>query len=183
MEEILLYSVIILWLLIIFHSFLFLLLIRQFGEIFLSSGESILRDGLAIGEKIPDMSVIFFLHQREKLLADVITKPTILCFTAPNCKPCRELIAHWNEGRMKFNDEVNFILVIVGKENEVHKMLGQFPVQGEVIYDKTEELFVRFKVRVTPFAFAVDQSGKVKEKGLCGSKAQLEQYVQSLLTK
>ena len=55
-NEVLLYSNILLWLAVLLIGFTLFIIFRQFGEVYLSTGESIARDGIAIGERAPSLS-------------------------------------------------------------------------------------------------------------------------------
>ncbi|MDQ0256828.1 thiol-disulfide isomerase/thioredoxin [Evansella vedderi] len=180
MESFIFYSVILLWVLTLFHSFLLLLLFRQFGEVYLSSGDGISRDGLAIEDSIPKYTVFSISQKKEVSLEELVTKPSVILFLSPNCKPCQEMITDWNYTEAEYKGRINFITIIVGEEKKLRSMLNKNVIGGEILWDKNKELFYLFKVRVTPFAFVVDEYGGVKDKGLCGRKEQLELYLDSV---
>ncbi|UTR11541.1 redoxin domain-containing protein [Evansella sp. LMS18] len=180
MEDFLFYSVIILWFLQIFTVFLLVLLFRQFGEVYLSTAESIKRDGVAIGEKAPDHTCFSYTRREEVTWSSILENPAIIAFVSPDCKPCREMLSHWNTVQKQLSEKIQFILVFTGDDKKVRRMIQEFKLQGEIILDRKEESFHHFKVRVTPFAFAVEQDLSVKDKGLCGTKEHLSLLAENI---
>ncbi|WP_078594791.1 TlpA family protein disulfide reductase [Evansella clarkii] len=180
MEDFLFYSVIILWFLQIFNGFLLILLFRQFGEVYLSTSDSISRDGVAMGEKALDHICFSYTKSEEVTWSSIIEKPAIIAFVSPDCKPCREMLSHWNTVQKQLSEKVQFILVFTGEDRKVRKIIQEFQLQGEIILDSKEQSFHHFKVRVTPFAFAVEKELIVKDKGLCGTKEQLYLLAESI---
>lgn len=180
MESFITFSVFALWFLLLFNSFLMILLFRQFGEVYLSSGEGISRDGLQAGEKLPEYKCYSLIREQETSLPETITKPALLAFVSPDCKPCLELLDDWRNAQLSFKNDIDFILIWQGDKKKVLSLMKEKQLAGEVLWDKTEEISYLFKIRVTPFAFAVDKEGRVVDKGLCGSKKQIDIFLNSL---
>lgn len=182
MDSFIIYSVILLWAFVLFNTFLLILLFRQFGQIYLNTGKGVARDGIPKGKSIPNYSIYSLTKDTVIQLHDFIEKkPTLIAFISPTCKPCMELLPDWNEMEDHYKGRVNFFTVFVGEEKEVYDFFKKREIEGEALWDKNKELFFLFKVRVTPFAFAVNEQGFVKEKGLCGSKDQIDFLLESLL--
>jgi hypothetical protein len=49
-------------------------------------------------------------------------------------------------------------------------------------YDPDDNLLDKYKVRVTPFMFMVDENGFIRTKGLVNSKGGLDMYYRELKT-
>ncbi|MDG5786177.1 redoxin domain-containing protein [Evansella sp. AB-P1] len=182
MEEFIFYSIILLWCLFLFHSFLLFLLFRQFGEIYLSSKEGIAKDGVSLGATLPSAEAYSMINKKTVNIKGISNKSSIILFLSPNCKPCRGIIDDWNKTQISYSKDVTFVMVIVGEEKEVFYFNNKYKLNGEILWDESKGLFTRFKVRVTPFAFAIDRNGLINNKGLCGSKEQLDMYVQSIIS-
>jgi len=183
MQSFLFYSVIILWCTQVLSLFAIFLLFRQFGQVYLSTGEGISRDGIPIGEQIPHVELFSLKEKKHVQLTSKLMKPTLISFISPSCKPCKELLHDWNEAHQTYGDELNMVTVILGEEQSVIKLAKNYAIQGETLWDPTEEVFGRFGVRVTPFAFAIDQNGVVQDKGLCGNRKQVELIASSIIKK
>ncbi|MFB4166078.1 TlpA family protein disulfide reductase [Alteribacillus sp. JSM 102045] len=180
-ESFLFYSVIILFFTQTFSIFAILLLFRQFGEVYLSTPESISRDGLSLDKEIPPFNIFSFTQNKQVNSDELIKKPTLIAFISPNCEPCKSLLKDWSFAYEEYGDNINFVLVLIGREKEVKKMIEKNMVAGEQLWDHHKELFQKFGVRVTPFVFAVDQNGFVKDKGLCSYKEQIDLLASAVL--
>lgn len=181
MESFLFSSVILLLFTQTISIFAIFLLFRQFGEVYLSTAEAISRDGLPLDKEIPPFNLFSFTQSKQVSSEELIKKLTLIAFISPNCKPCKALLKDWSFAYEEYGSKVDFVLVILGEEKEVKKMLEKNNVAGELLWDHHKELFQNFGVRVTPFAFAVDQNGVVKDKGLCGNKEQIDLLASSVL--
>ena len=181
MESFLFYSVIFLLFTQTISIFAIFLLFRQFGEVYLNTGEGISRDGLPIEKKIPSFNAFSFTHNKLINSEDLIKKPTLIAFISPHCKPCKALLKDWSHACEEYSGKADFVVIILGGEKEVKKMVEKKKIAGEQLWDHHKELFRKFGVRVTPFAFALDQHGVVKDKGLCGNKEQIDLLTSSVL--
>jgi len=170
-----------LWVIQMATLFVLFLLFRQFGEVYLSRGEEISKDGLSINKELPHIHVFSIAENKKRRLLELIRGPTLLSFISTDCKPCEALIEHWNDAYETYKGKINFCVVILGEEKEVNVFLRRNPIVGELLWDQNEELFNRCLVRVTPFAFSIDQNGVVKDKGLCGNREQINLLVSSIL--
>ncbi|MEO2078265.1 MAG: redoxin domain-containing protein [Bacillus sp. (in: firmicutes)] len=105
-------------------------------------------------------------------------KPTLISFVSLNCPACNDMIPHWNNAIKKYQKNTNFLMIIVGKNRgEIESMLSKHKILGNVIVDHDNEILTDFGVRVTPFAFATDKMGIVKDKGLCNNLLHIEHFI------
>ena len=111
MNEVLLYSNILLWLAVLLIGFTLFIIFRQFGEVYLSTGESIARDGIAIGERAPSLSNRKAWNGQP--ISSHLAKPVLLVFLSPTCKACIDLIPDWNQA-VHQQREIHFRVVLVG---------------------------------------------------------------------
>lgn len=162
MESYILYSNLLLWVVQLFVLFALFLLFRQFGEVYLKTGESISRDGIALGKKT---------------LYPFLGRPVILVFISPDCKPCRVLLPEWNEMVERYHKQIQFIMIVQGEEDAKKKIQWEQTIKGEVLDDPKQKMMQDFQVRVTPFGFALDENSIVRAKGLCGGRKHLERMI------
>jgi hypothetical protein len=111
MESFIFYSVLLFWTTQIFILFVLFLLIRQFGEVYLKSGDSILKDGIPIGEKLPDFEGQSYKTENQLKRDQLVRRTTLLAFVSPECKPCQELLEVWNEAAECLGISCNRLLV------------------------------------------------------------------------
>jgi hypothetical protein len=53
-------------------------------------------------------------------------------------------------------------------------------IRGRIIWDRRNQFLQDFRVRVTPFAFILDEKGIVRGKGLCNGKEHIEDLLEEL---
>ena len=119
METFLLYSNILLWIVQLLVIFALVVLFRQFGEIYLNSADAISRDGIPIGDYIPEFVGEDFSTTRAVTHKDLEGRPTLLAFISPNCDACRDLIPEWNQCCLDHREKVNFVLMGVGDREKM----------------------------------------------------------------
>lgn len=177
MESFIFYSVILLWTTQFFVLFLLVLLFRQFGEVYLKSGESISRDGIPIGEKLPDFEGQSYKTNSHLEKKQLIHRTTLLAFVSPECKPCQELLEDWNEAIVMYQEQIEFVLIFLGNKDRAQRLLMKQAIQGEIVLDHNREITSLLQVRITPFCFIIDETGVVRAKGLCGGREHIDRLL------
>lgn len=180
MEQVLLYSTIMLWLVQIVVLFSLFLIFRQFGEVYLSTSAGISRDGVAIGKKIPEFKGTSYRTNQEVTQKSLLGKRTLITFISPRCAACEDLISDWNQAYFTYKDRIHFVLIGIGDKEEYNEWLKKKPVQSELIVDHDQSLTTSFKVRVTPFALVTDEQGVVREKGLCNRGKDIIHFISAV---
>lgn len=183
MEQFFIYSNVTLWVLTLFNLLCVILLMRQFGSLYLNNAESISRDGIPIGDTIPDFTGKKIFENTQISNINIKGKPTLIAFVAASCGACKELIPDWNEIYGKYKDQVNFLLIGLGNEEDYKDWEQKHTIKGEFIVDEDAQLLSKFKGRVTPFAFIVDEDGVVREKGLCNNKGHIKRFISMINSK
>jgi methylamine dehydrogenase accessory protein MauD len=181
MEGIWLISYIVLWLFVIALGVLVLLLYRQLGIMYLGTAEGVSRDGLARGARAPDFSLTDQYGQPQRLSSYRGT-PVLLLFGSPHCSPCRILLPQLHDWARQHSDiKVLWLNSASAEESKrfVEETGATLPVAP---YSPEENLLDKYKVRVTPFLFIVDENGVVRAKGLVNSKGGLDMYYRELKT-
>ncbi|MEO5952272.1 MAG: TlpA disulfide reductase family protein [Chloroflexia bacterium] len=181
MEGIWLISYIVLWLVVLALIGLVLLLYRQLGIMYLGTAEGVSRDGLARGTSAPDFTLTDQYSNTQRLSA-YRGRPTAIIFGSPSCGPCRMLAPQVDEWTKKHPDMAVLWLNSATPEESL-RFVGEV---GAIIpvapYAPDTKLLDKYKVRVTPFVFMIDESGVVRAKGLVNNKAGLDLYYRELKT-
>src|SRR5437867_13083592 len=173
MEGIWLVSYIALWILVVVLILLVILLYRQLGIVYLGSAEGVSRDGLSPGTKAPDFNLQDQYGNPQKL-SEYRGRPAVLLFGSPHCSPCRILLPQLHDWA-KAHPEVGVIWLNAASDEESLKMVSDLGATLPVLAHEPElKLMDRYRVRVTPFMFFLDESGVVRAKGLVNTKGGLD---------
>jgi thioredoxin-related protein len=160
---------------IIIFFFLFLIF-RQFGEVYLNSSQEIANDGLPVEQTSPPFHGVCYQTNQMISSNDFAEKPILLVFVSSKCKACKELIPDWNSECEKYKSQIHFVLVGLG-DREAYAGWNN---KGKLILDSNHEILSAFRVRVTPFAYMIDEHGLIKAKGLCNGNIHLKQLLSSI---
>jgi thiol-disulfide isomerase/thioredoxin len=152
-----------LWVLVLFLGVLVFILFHELGVRVLHTAEATTRDGIALGEQAP---------LRQPLPVPAVGRLTLLVFGSPLCGPCRALIPDLNAFARKHRATVDAWFVSSETRDGVELTKKEFGLQVPAIGDRTAAS--EFKVRVTPFAFVLDDHGVVLAKGLVNHEAALK---------
>ncbi|HET6313732.1 MAG TPA: TlpA disulfide reductase family protein [Chloroflexia bacterium] len=179
MEGIWLVSYIVLWLVVLVLIVLVVLLYRQLGIMYLGSAEGVSRDGLEAGAQAPNFSLPDQYGNLQRL-ADYRGRPLLLLFGSPNCGPCRVLLPELHEWAAE-HPEVGVVWLNLASPEENARYASEtgatLPMSAHTPGDGLVE---RFKVRVTPFLFFLDEQGTVRAKGLANTRSALDMYYRQL---
>lgn len=179
MEGIWLVSYIVLWLLVLGLGVLVVVLYRQLGIMYLGSAEGVSRDGLELGARAPDFSLVDQYGNLQRL-ADYRGRPLLLLFGSPNCSPCRILLPQLHDWA-KAHPETGVIWLNAASQQESLEFVAEtgatLPIAA---FAPDERLMELYKVRVTPFSFLLDENGVVRAKGLANTKGGLDVYYKEL---
>ncbi|WP_059171995.1 TlpA disulfide reductase family protein [Bacillus sp. FJAT-27445] len=182
MDQYLLYSNILLWVVQIVVLLSIFLIYRQFGQVYLGTADGISRDGIPIGDYLPRFEGLSYFNNElytEKRLKD-LNKPTLMAFVSPNCGSCKDLIPEWNKAYEKYKNQFNFVIMGVGDDEKFEVFLKNRPLKGHLILDVRDKFLRDFRVRVTPFAFAINSKQVVTGKGLCNDMKHIEELISSV---
>ena len=181
MEGIWLVSYIVLWILVLALGALVLLLYRQLGIMYLGSAEGVSRDGLPKGTPAPDFTLTDQYGHQQRVAA-YRGRPLLLIFGSAGCSPCRILMPQLDEW-LPAHPEMGIIWLNMNSPEETLKYVSDVgatvPVVPTTPDDKIAE---RYRVRVTPFSFMIDENGVIRTKGLVNTKAGLDLYYKELRT-
>jgi methylamine dehydrogenase accessory protein MauD len=172
-------SYIALWILLIVLSILVLLLYRHFGLIALGTIEGVQRDGLPVGEEAPPISGVTTKGEEIEWIP-ASGYFSFLAFVAPDCTPCANILPFINQVALT-NRSIQVILIASGPQEVVTQLLNKYNLSSSALClaDNGSGAADQYRVRVTPFAFMVNNDGRVLAKGLCDNKTRLEQLLQA----
>jgi methylamine dehydrogenase accessory protein MauD len=172
-------SYIVLWLIVLALCLLVILLYRQLGIMYLGSAEGVSRDGIDKGATAPDFALTDQYGNPQRL-ADYRGRPALLLFGSPHCSPCRTLMPQLHEWA-RAHPEVGVVWLNAASEEESLKFVSELGATLPVApYTPESKLMDRYKVRVTPFMFLLDEKGVVRAKGLANTKSGLDLYYKEL---
>jgi len=181
MEGIWLVSYIILWILVIGLGLLVFLLYRQLGVMYLGSAEGVSRDGLTKGTPAPDFNLMDQYGNAQRL-SSYRGRPVLLVFGSPSCTPCRTLLPQLEEWAADHRD-MGVIWLNAAPRDETLKYVSDMGATVPVVaHTPDDKIADRYKVRVTPFSFMVDENGVVRAKGLVNTRGGLDLYYKELKT-
>lgn len=182
MEGIWLVSYIILWLLVLGMGVLIFLLYRQLGVMYLGSAEGVSRDGLPVGSPAPDFNIQDQYGNMQHLAAYRGKKPLYLVFGSPGCTPCRVLMPQLNEWAAQ-HPEIQVVWLNAASPEETLKYASDMGADVPMIaITPDDKIMERYRVRVTPFSFMVDEQGVIRAKGLVNAKAGIDLYYREMRT-
>ncbi len=181
MEGIWLISYIVLWLFVIALGVLVLLLYRQLGIMYLGTAEGVSRDGLDRGARAPDFNLTDQYGHAQQL-SQYKGRPVLLLFGSPHCSPCRLLLPQLHEWARQHSD-INILWLNSASPAESERFVAETGATLPIApYTPDDNLLDKYKVRVTPFLFMVDEKGMIRAKGLVNSKGGLDMYYRELKT-
>ncbi|MDQ3707599.1 MAG: redoxin domain-containing protein [Chloroflexota bacterium] len=179
MEGIWLVSYLVLWLVVLVLLVLVILLYRQLGIMYLGSAEGVSRDGLDLGAQAPDFALTDHYGNLQRS-ADYRGRPLLLLFGSPTCGPCKVLLPELHSWAAD-HPEVGVVWLNLASPEEnlryASEMGATLPMSAHTPADGVVE---RFKVRVTPFLFFLDEQGIVRAKGLANTRDALDMYYKQL---
>jgi len=168
-------SYVALWVLVLALGLLVLLLYRQLGIMYLGSAEGVSRYGLPPGTKAPDFSLTDQYGNAQRLNA-YRGRPAVLVFGSPHCSPCRILLPQLHDWA-KAHPDVGILWLNAASADESLKFVSDTGATVPVApYTPQENLMDKYRVRVTPFMFLLDEDGVVRAKGLVNTKGGLDLY-------
>jgi len=164
MSEMFWISYALLWVLVIFMAALLLLVYRHFGLMALGTVDGVQRDGLPVGVVAPSFTG---MSASDEIKDWPGPHPLgVLLFAAPGCEPCAKVLPHV-QSLQQLAPELSVTVVVAGSSENATLIANKYKLTGDCLADRGTDVFGKFKVRVSPFAFVVDRDGRIRAKGLC----------------
>src|SRR5262249_42774288 len=174
MDAICLVSILVLWAVVLFLSFLLLGTLQaqarlrwRLEQLEATTPRPLGRDGLPRGETAPHFTLPS-TEGPEVSLHDFAGSKVLLVFTQSTCGPCHQIMPELNN--FQANGKVQVVVVnngdLVATRQWAAKVRARFPllVQEQFRVSKKYEVFA------TPFAFLIDEQGVIASKGIINNK-------------
>ena len=183
MDNLLLVSNAILWVLVIGLALTVLALARQVGVLYeriAPAGALMISQGPAVGDVAPELQLETLDGQRITLGGvPQSKKSTLLFFLSPTCPVCNTLIPVLKSIQ---RSESSWLDIVLASDGEVEsqrsfvqrKELGQFP------FVLSGELGMTYQVAKLPFAVLLDEQGVLRAKGLTNNREHLESLFEAM---
>ena len=177
MDQLLLASNLILWVVVIALAITVLALARQIGVLYervAPAGALMIGTGPGVGDTAPALSLASLDGEVVTVgAANTAGRSTLIFFLSPTCPVCDTLIPVL---RSISQAESGWLDIIVASDGEPvehvkfreQKDLGSFP------YIVSTQLGVTYQVAKLPFAVLIDDQGIVRSKGLTNNREHLE---------
>ena len=119
------------------------------------------------GDKAPDFTVQM-LDGSRVTLAQTEGKPTLLIFWATWCSPCREELAHLQEGVVDvYGDSIRVLPISRGEKREVvEEFIDQMGYTFNVGLDPDQEAYNKYAINFIPRCFVIEADGNVLYSGV-----------------
>jgi methylamine dehydrogenase accessory protein MauD len=175
-------SYVVLWVIVLGVSFFLLGTLRSLGllqwrfdELEATRPVRKGRDGLAPGKKAPDFTLPSATNG-EVSLHDFAGRKVLLVFTQSGCGPCHDIAPELN--RLQVKGEHQVLVVNSGEPEDAAEMVAEVRAKFPIVTQNDWELSKRYQVFATPYAFVVDEEGKIASKGIAGNP----HYLRNVLT-
>jgi methylamine dehydrogenase accessory protein MauD len=177
MNEALLISNVILWLLVVGLACVVAALTRQVGllhERIAPVGALAVERGPEVGEQAPSLAALDLSGRSVPLGGrDAHGRCTLLFFLSPTCPVCKTLLPTL---KRMLRDEAGSLRLVYASDGEANEHSGFVRQNGldEAEYLLSEELGRRFAVAKLPFAVLIDAQGTIRAKGMVNTREHLE---------
>jgi hypothetical protein len=166
-------SYVVLWILVALQSVMLFVLLRELGRIFMRNSDSFQRDGIAVGQRLPNL--IVESHAGKVPLTERLGSGyALIVIASPDCSVCPpviELVEQWQERVPGLTG-----LVLLDSEGA-----SSYAANGgvETVVSNPTDVAEQLLVRVTPFVYVASRDGTVLAKGLVNDGRQLERLMGS----
>jgi len=182
MNFILLVAVIVSWAFMLLLGFLVVGALRSLGivhwrldQLELTRPSRLGREGLKPGKKAPDFTLPCAAGG-ELSLHDFTGRKVLLVFTQSGCGPCHDMAPEFNRVQDKGAHQV--LVVNNGEPEESRQWAAEIQARFPILIQEKFSLSKRYETFVTPFAFLIDEQGRIASRGIVGSA----QYLGYVLT-
>lgn len=168
-------SLALLWLVVIALVVAVFALARQIGVLYervAPMGALMLDEGPKVGDQAPILGLTTLSGERRTIGAPA-ARSELLFFLSPTCPVCKKLLPVL---RGIARDEADWLQVVLASDGDEPRQRAFYGKAGlqEFPYVLSRDLGLAFKVARLPYAVLLDESGKVRAKGLVNSREQLE---------
>lgn len=128
------------------------------------------RDGLALGVRAPDFTLPT-LDRQDRSFHDFSSRRILLVFVQQGCGPCHDLLPVLPRFQ---TDALQVLVVHNGSMEEADAELKSLSVQFPVFFQHKYEVSKLYEILGAPFAFLINESGRVVAKGIVNTAQHLQ---------
>ena len=174
-NEILLYSNLLLWVVVLVLGAVVFGMVRQIGilhERVAPMGALTNDHGPEVGDMAPDMKIAGMDGALVRIGGQVAgQKSRLLLFVSPTCPICKKLLPIARS--FAKGEKLDVLLVGDGDPAEQRDMIARHQLEG-IPYVNSPQVGMTFKVGKLPYAILIDEDGVIRAKGLVNSREHLE---------
>ena len=184
MNEALIVSNLVLWVLVILLALVVLALARQIGvlhERVAPAGALMPVGGLSVGEPVP-LFELQTIDQQQLAIGGGQSrlKATLVFFLSPECPICRELLPMVLSFGRRESQRLELVLASDGGSVDEHRQyIQRHNLEGHP-YLLSTRLGTALGVDKLPFATLIDREGILRSKGLINSREQLDSLLEAM---
>lgn len=178
MENMLIISNIILWLVVIFLSVIVFALARQIGVLYervAPAGALAINQSISAGAAAPELSV-------QSLQGELITvgkartdgRSQLLFFLSPDCPVCKQLLVPLKSAARSEQKWLSVILASDGGHQQQHEEFIAQHALSEFPYVISELLGKSYGISKLPYAVLINEEGIIESLGIINSREHLE---------
>jgi methylamine dehydrogenase accessory protein MauD len=177
MNEALLVSNVVLWLMVVVLAAVVVALVRQIGvlhERVFPVGALVMPGGPAVGAAAPVVTTNDLAGRPVRIGgADATGRRTLLFFVSPTCPVCKTLLPIVRGLAAGAEPPTRLVLASDGAEAEHQAFVARAGL-GDLPYVLSSELGLAHQVGKLPFAVLIDEAGVLRAKGLVNTREHLE---------
>jgi methylamine dehydrogenase accessory protein MauD len=173
-------SIVVLWIVVFFLSFLLLGALRALGllswrleQLEATTPKRLGRDGLKPGKKAPDFTLPSASGQ-EVSLHEFAGRKVLLVFTQSGCSPCKKIVPELN----RLGAEEQVLVVNNGDLEAARTWSADAGARFPVLAQDKFSISKKYEVFATPFAFLINEKGVIASKGIINNRQHIR-YVLS----
>ncbi len=175
MQEALIISNIVLWLVVLALVVIVLALSRQIGVLYeriAPMGALMIDQGPKVGDASPVMTLAA-IAGGEVQVGVARARSHLLFFLSPTCPVCKKLLPILKSIRTA---EKDWLDIVFASDGDLPEHLAFYRSAGltDFPYVLSSELAIAFRVGKLPYAVLIDETGHVRAKGLINSREHLE---------
>ena len=178
MNEALVLSVVLLWIVVVILGIAVVALARQVGVLYervAPAGALMINNSIELGEPVPRVEAVDFnTHQ-----PITIGKPTedgrslLVFFLSPDCPVCKSLLPVLNSSRTAENSWLDILLASDGDMTTQKEFIDRYDL-AQFPYVVSQELGMTYQISKLPYAVLIDGNGLLTSSGLINSREHLE---------
>lgn len=174
-------SYIALWVVIGLLAFVVMGLLRQFGllqmRMGIEPGVLITGEGLERGVEAPEFEALDVVSTRVFRSSELRGRRAVLVFLTPTCGECREVAKQLSDVANQWR-EIQFLGVCYGSEQACEELAAQSSLRVPLLRDLENSISSAYGVRSTPFAYLIDEEGRILMRGVVNTWPQLQALIE-----